>query len=350
MGEHIDLDIPKEQSAEWHELEKLVGSLVKEQKPARLHLINEIFRVAVKLAKESPGTLNLKIVASCLKELKFSFKMFYPDRQIPKITIFGSARTPADSPLYAFTKDFAKRAVQANYMIITGGGPGIMAAGNEGAGEKGFGLNIRLPFEQSANPFISTEKRLINYKYFFTRKLFLVKEASAFAFFPGGFGTFDEAFEVLTLLQTGKSNLIPVTLMEPKGFGFWAAFVKFIETEVIPRGFISPQDLSLFRICNTADEAIAHFNHFYSCYHSMRFVKEKVVVRMKKKLSPKSLEELSKQFAKLSLTGKFEQTGPLPEEGNEPEIKGLTRLVFPSERKDFAMLRRLIDFLNDHSA
>lgn len=347
MEDHVDTEITKENLDEWKELENLLGTLLKEQKPTRLHLLNEIFRAAVKLAKDSPGTLNLKITASALKELRYSFKMFYPDRKVPKITIFGSARTQPGTELYQFTKKFAEDAVKKNYMIITGGGPGIMAAGNEGAGDKGFGLNIRLPFEQSANAFIHHEKRLVNYKYFFTRKLFLVKEASAFAFFPGGFGTFDEAFEVLTLLQTGKSNLIPVVLMEPKGFGFWTSFVKFIKDEVVTKGFISPQDLSLFHVFNSQKEAIDHITHFYKNYHSVRFVKDKVVIRLKKKLPSKSIEEMSKHFAKLSFTGKFEQTVPLAEENNEPELKEMPRLVFPGDRKDFATLRKLIDFIND---
>jgi len=347
MGEHIDLEVPKESSEEWKEFESMLGGLLKEHKPGKLHLLNEIFRVAMKLAKDSPGTLNLKITASALKELRYSFKMFHPDRFAPKITIFGSARTQPGTDLYEFTKKFSASAVAKNYMIITGGGPGIMAAGNEGAGEKGFGLNIKLPFEQSANPFIVEEKRLINYKYFFTRKLFLVKEACAFAFFPGGFGTFDEAFEVLTLLQTGKSNLIPVVLMEPAGFGFWSSFMRFIEEDVVTRGFISPQDLSLFRLYNSIDDAVAHIDHFYSTYHSTRFIKEKTVLRLKRKLPAASLIEMSKKFGVLSGTGTFEQTGPLEEELNEPELKDMTRLVFVGTRKDFSLLRRLIDFIND---
>jgi hypothetical protein len=175
----------------------------------------------------------------------------------------------------------------------------------------------------------------------------LVKEASAFAFFPGGFGTFDECFEVLTLLQTGKSNLIPVVLMEPKGFGFWESFLEFIDDHVIRRGFISPQDLSLFKVCHEPQEAMEHIKHFYKNYHSMRFVKEKVVIRLKKKLSAKSVEQIQLKFSKLATDGSFLLTGPLEEEGNESELKDLPRLVFSTERKDFAMLRRLIDFIND---
>ncbi len=224
---------------DWQEIEKQFTELSASHGPAKQKILADIFRSALKLTQDSPGTLNLKISSSVLKELRYSFKKFAPYKHHPKITIFGSARTPENHPLYKLAKDFAAEAVKRNYMIITGGGPGIMAAGNEGAEKYGFGLNIRLPVEQSANQFIDAEKLLINYKYFFTRKLFLVKEAAAFAFFPGGFGTFDEAFEVLTLLQTGKSNMIPVVFLETKGFGYWEPLVKFLVGVMLKKGFIS---------------------------------------------------------------------------------------------------------------
>jgi uncharacterized protein (TIGR00730 family) len=347
MGEHTQRTTPLDPTEEWHELEKMLSAVVKEQKPARLHQLNEIFKAAVKLAKENPGTLNLKITASVLKELRFSFKIFSPHRKEKKITIFGSARTPPETPLYDLAKKFAQLAVSNDYMVITGGGPGIMAAGNEGAEKAGFGLNIRLPFEQSANPFIDPKSMLVHYKYFFTRKLFLVKEATAFAFFPGGFGTFDEAFEVLTLLQTGKSNLIPVVFLDPPDFGFWDAFTTFIEKQVAPRGFISPADTVLYRVFHTAEDALNHIDHFYKNYHSMRFVKDKISIRLKKPLTDAVLKEITQKFKKLSMDGTFECGAPLDEELNEPELEGLSRLVFPCDRKDFATLRRLIDFIND---
>jgi uncharacterized protein (TIGR00730 family) len=347
MEEHSEQ--VKDPNEEWQEIEKIVASVVKEQKPARLHQLNEIFKAALKLARENPGTLNLKITASVLKELRFSFKIFSGHRQTKKITIFGSARTPPNTPLYDFAKRFAVLAVQNKYMIITGGGPGIMAAGNEGAEKAGFGLNIRLPFEQSANPFIDPKNMLIHYKYFFTRKLFLVKEASAFAFFPGGFGTFDEAFEVLTLLQTGKSNLIPVVFLEPKDFGFWKGFCDFIDREVLSRNFISESDKVLYRVFHTPEDALNHIDLFYRNYHSMRFIKEKIAIRLKKAPSPDLMRQIHEKFKTLSLDGKFELTSALDEEGNEPELQGLTRLVFPCDRKDFAHLRRLIDFINENT-
>lgn len=334
------------------ELEKIVHELAKGQKRHQLPVIGEIFKAAAKLAQESPGTLNLKITATTIKELRYSFKTFYPHRHKPKITMFGSARVPAASPLYDFAKGFAKEAAKRDYMIITGGGPGIMAAGNEGAEEKsGFGLNIRLPFEQEHNPFVDDESMLIHYKYFFTRKLFLVKEAWAFAFFPGGFGTFDEAFEVLTLLQTGKSTLIPVVMVEPEGFGYWKAITEVLHGAVLEKGFISEADKNLYRVFHTTKEALDHIDHFYSTYHSMRFVRDQAVIRLKKQLKSSVVAKLNEKFAFLiSKNGKAVLSAPLPEEANEPELAELPRLVFPFDRRDYGNLRALIDFINDHAA
>jgi uncharacterized protein (TIGR00730 family) len=346
MDNSQEISVSESKIKEWKAVEDVLASALTEQKPARLHVLNEIFKAALKLAKESPGTLNLKITATVLKELRYSFKMFYPHRATSKITIFGSARTPRESPLYEFAKKFAVEAARRDYMIITGGGPGIMAAGNEGAANAGFGLNIRLPFEQAPNPFIDQKNMLIHYKYFFTRKLFLVKEASAFAFFPGGFGTFDEAFEVLTLLQTGKTSLIPVVFLEPRGYGFWDAFWKFVDNQVMKRGFISPNDKHLFEVLNSPKTALDHIDLFYRVYHSMRFVGDKLSIRLKKAPSAKILGEINRKFASLSLDESIVLSSPLPEEMNEPELKDLPRVVFQCDRKDFAGLRRLIDFLN----
>lgn len=337
----------------WEDLEKLLHTLAsheKQRKPSQLQLVGDILKSAVKLAKDTPGTLNLKIASTTLKELRFSFKTFGAHKGAPKITMFGSARVPEGTPVYDLAKGFAAEAVKRNYMIITGGGPGIMQAGNEGAESKGgFGLNIRLPFEQTANPFIDQKNRLIHYKYFFTRKLFLVKEACAFAFFPGGFGTFDEAFEVLTLLQTGKTTIIPIVLVEPKGFGFWTSFVKFVDETVLKKGFISPTDKNLYHIVHSAAEGIDHIEKFYRVFHSMRFVKKLSVLRLKKKPSEKLMKKLQSEFGFLAGGDQIQLTGALPEEANEPEIAELPRLVLPFDRKDMGSLRRLIDFINENA-
>lgn len=337
----------KEKLLDWTEIETQFKALSAAHSPGKQRILADIFKSALKLTQDSPGTLNLKISSSVLKELRYSFKKFAPYKSHPKITIFGSARVPADKPLYRMAKDFATQAVKRNYMIITGGGPGIMAAGNEGAEKYGFGLNIRLPVEQSANQFIDAEKLLINYKYFFTRKLFLVKEAAAFAFFPGGFGTFDEAFEVLTLLQTGKSNLIPVVFMEPKGFGYWEPLVKFLESVMLKKGFISKSDKALYKVFQSEEKALDYIGHFYRNYHSMRFVGDQLVVRIKKQLKPQHLKKANQLFPTLTHLGKIVASPALPEEENEPELSSLPRLVLPFDRKDFGSLRSFIDFIND---
>ncbi len=331
---------------DWEEFQEYLKKFIAHQKPSRQRALEDMFKAALKLALESPGTLNLKIASTVLRELRYSFKMFYPHRMKPKITMFGSARVAPRTKLYNFAKKFAEEAVRREYQIITGGGPGIMAGGNEGAGKEGFGLNIRLPMEQSANPFIDPENRLIHYKYFFTRKLFLVKEACAFAFFPGGFGTFDEAYEVLTLLQTGKSSLFPIVLLEPKGFGFWTRFCKYFEDVIVAQKFVSPHDRSLFEVFHTPEEAMDYIQRFYRNYHSMRYVKGNLVIRIHNPLEPNHIQALSRRFKKLTGGALIEQRGPLPEEENEPEFNHLTRLTFPFIMNDYGTLRQLVDEIN----
>lgn len=346
----IDKNNTANLGAEWEKLEESLHQMIGEQTPLRRKIISEIFQATIKLAKENPGSLNLKISATALKELRYSFKMFRPHRQTPKITMFGSARIPSTDPLYHLAKEFAHKAVKRKYMVITGGGPGIMAAGNEGATSKGgFGLNIKLPFEQSANSFIDPKNGLINYKYFFTRKLFLVKEAWAFAFFPGGFGTFDEAFEALTLLQTGKTNLVPVVFIETKDYGYWSEVVKFLEKVMLKKGLISAADSHLYKVCHTAEEALDYFDLFYKNYHSTRYVGDLVSIRIKTQLSDSAIEKANQKFKELFKDGKLQASQALPQEENEPEIKHLPRLVFKWTKKDFGTLRHLIDFINEHT-
>jgi len=332
---------------QWARLERFVDSIAKGQTPTRLYFLKQTFRAAIKLARESPGTLNLKIAATTLKELRYSFKLFYHYRYIPKITLFGSARIPPKHPAYEQAKSFSKMAVSRNYMIITGGGPGVMQAGNEGAGPKSsFGLNIRLPMEQQANPFIDPDNHLIHYKYFYTRKLFLIKEASALVLFPGGFGTFDEAFELLTLLQTGKTELIPVVFLEPPEMAFWREFWDFIGNHLIKNNFISPNDTSLFKVMNSAEEALDYIDGFYKNYHSIRLVKDKMVIRIQNKPSPEGMLQMEKEYGHLSKDARFRLSAPLPEEANEPELSHLPRIVFPSDKNDYSGMRLLIDFIN----
>ena len=222
-----------------------------------------------------------------------------------------------------------------------------MAAGNEGAEKNGgFGLNIKLPFEQQANAFIDADKMLIHYKYFFTRKLFLVKEAHAFAFFPGGFGTLDEAFEVLTLLQTGKTSLIPIVMLEPKNFGFWKCFDELLDNALVKLGFVSKTDRNLFRVFNSPSEALDHITLFYKNYHSMRLVDGKLVLRLKRSVPKSTLQKIQKEYSLLSGGEPMVLGGPLLEEENEPELKDFVRLIFPFRTHDYGVLRSLVDTLN----
>jgi len=230
-------------------------------------LLQEILTTCVKLGIESSDIGDLKLINNCLKELRYSFKIFSPYRNIKKVIIFGSARSEKRSVEYKMAEEFAQKITKKGYMVVTGGGPGVMEAGNKGSGPgKDFALNIRLPFEQKPNPYLDEEERLINFKYFFTRKLIFIKESDATTLFPGGFGTNDEGFEALTLMQTGKSRPRPLVLMEPKGSDYWAGWMRFVEEQLVRNGFINKQDLKLFQVAHSADEAIKLIESFYKVY------------------------------------------------------------------------------------
>ena len=225
--------------------------------PETEYLLHEILTTAVKLGKESGDRGDLKLVNNVLKELRYSFKIFTPYRSVKKVVIFGSARSKKNSAEYKMAERFAEKITKKGYMIVTGGGPGVMEAGNKGAGAgREFALNIRLPFEQKPNPYIDEKDKIINFKYFFTRKLIFVKETDATVLFPGGFGTNDEGFEMLTLIQTGKSRPRPIILAEPGGSVYWRGWMRFVKRQLCKKGFIDKQDLSLFHIAKSADEAI----------------------------------------------------------------------------------------------
>ena len=223
---------------------------------ATWRLYGEMLTTALKMFEDGAEVADLKIANSALKELRYGFKVFAPYRSVPKVTVFGSARTPPDHPVSAQARSFGKRMTESGWMVITGAGSGVMGAAQEGAGrERSFGLNIRLPFEQEANPWIADDPKLIRFKYFFTRKLFLVREAWAMAFFPGGFGTGDEVFETLTLIQTGKAESLPVVLVDAPGGSFWRRWVEFVREQMVGTGMISPEDLDLFRVIDSVEEA-----------------------------------------------------------------------------------------------
>ncbi len=311
-------------------------------------LAAEICRTAEKMLRDRASVADLKLVSRALKEMRWAFHVFSRYRHIPKVSTFGSARTPEDAPAYRQAREFARRLVERGFMVITGAGPGIMRACQEGSGRaRSFGINIRLPFEQHPNEFIHADPKLVNFKYFFTRKLLFVKEADAIALFPGGFGTHDEGFESLTLLQTGKAKPMPIVFIDAPGGTYWQTWHRYVEEHLLGEGLISPSDLRLYRITDDVDEAVEEIVRFYRRYHSCRFVGERLVIRLKEALPPAALRALAEEFADLVVHGEMEQRAALPEERDEPELADLPRLVFAFGKREHGRLRALIDRLNE---
>ncbi|GIW93346.1 MAG: Rossman fold protein, TIGR00730 family [Pirellulaceae bacterium] len=310
-------------------------------------LIQTIKEAVDKFAADRSSRGDLKIVSRALRELRYAFKVFAPYRAIRKVSIFGSARTQPDEPAYQQAMALGRAMAELDWLVVTGAASGIMEAGHRGAGrEKSMGLNILLPFEQAANPVIAGDPKLVHMKYFFTRKLMFVKECDAVVCLPGGFGTLDEALEVLTLLQTGKRDMVPLVLLDAPGGRYWQALDTFFREHVLARGMISPEDRYLYRITDRYEEAVAEIVGFYRVYHSMRYVREKLVFRLTTTISPGLLDAINREFADILVDGRFELTGPLPAEMDEPELSHLPRLVFSFDRHSMGKLRRLIDSLN----
>jgi len=311
-------------------------------------LLAEMMISAVRASRGAVTEGDFKTMNRTLKEMRVANEVFYPYRNHRKISIFGSARTDPEEPEYKATVEFARKMRDAGFMTITGAGPGIMAAGNEGAGRAdSFGLNITLPFEAAANAFISGDEKLIDFDYFFTRKLSFVKEADAVAAFPGGFGTMDEIFETLTLIQTGKVSIYPLVLVDAKGGTYWKFWQQFNVEHLSRLKLISDDDFHLYKIFDDVDDAVAEVVKFYSNFHSYRYCGDHLVIRMQKKLSDAKMKSLSTEFADIVKSGDFEQTGPHPEEEQEKDLAGLPRLVFRHKRRNFGRLRLLIDAIND---
>jgi uncharacterized protein (TIGR00730 family) len=310
--------------------------------------LHELLRTVARLTNSRAERLDLKIANAALKEMQEGFEVFAPYRNTRKITMFGSARTRPEDPLYAQARDLARRLAVFGWSTVTGAGPGIMAAGLEGAGpEHSFGINIRLPFEQEPNQFIATGPKLVSMKYFFTRKLLLVKESHGYAVLPGGFGTLDEAFELLTLLQTGKATPAPVVLLDEPGGHYWQAWSRFVSSEVSAKGFISPEDTALFVITDDVTAAAAEILGFYRNYHSLRWVGPRLVLRLQSRPTEPEVDALSREFADIVLRGRIEVLdGPLPAEAREADQPGLARVALTFDRHSYARLRDLIDALN----
>ena len=310
-------------------------------------LFDEMRATIARLEKDRTSRGDLKILSRTLLELRYAFKVFRPYRRRRKVTIFGSARTQPDHPDYQSAVQLGRKMAGHGWMVITGAGGGIMEAGHVGAGkEASMGLNIMLPFEQGANDIIEGDPKLVTMKYFFTRKLMFVKECSAVVCCPGGFGTLDEALETLTLMQTGKQTMLPLVLLDHPTGSYWSDLGKFIDKQLLGGGTISPEDLSLYRITNDVDVAIDEVLTFYRRYHSMRYVRDRLVFRLKESLSDEKMEEIQTDFADILVGGRFEQGKGLAEEAGEPDLAGLPRLMFHFNRRGLGRLRKLINTVN----
>ena len=323
------------------ELIKLKGGGYNESEVA------DIIENALKILTDVKDTGDVRVIQTAVRELRYAFRIFAPYADKRKVTIFGSARTAQTKPEYQQALDFGKKISAAGFMVITGAGGGIMQAGHEGAGqENSFGVNIRLPWEQSANPVIAEDKKLMTFKYFFTRKLIFIRHSDAIALFPGGFGTMDEGYEAITLMQTGKSQLMPLVLVDKPGGTYWKTWDKNIREHLLRDRLISPDDLNLYQITDNADEAVKIISRFYRNFNSTRFVRDQFIVRMKHAPSPSALAGLNEDFADVVVDGKIEVIQPTPEEVEDNDRLDLARIAFNFNRRDYGRLRQMIDVLN----
>ena len=312
-------------------------------------VLRELMHTTTKLAKDEVELGELKLLSRSLKELRYALKVFQPYKDIHKISIFGSARTPIDHPDYLAAAAFAKEMASNEWMVITGAGDGIMRAGHDGAERKAsFGVSINLPFETSANDIIEGDSKLITFRYFFTRKLMFMWMSHAVALFPGGFGTQDEGFEALTLIQTGKTPIVPIVCVDAPGGDYWKHWDNYVRYSLLDKGWISPDDLNLYKLFDDPKAAAEHVRQFYRNYHSARFVRDVQVLRIQRPLTDEQLDQLNDEFSMLIKSGKISQTGPLKEErGLLPD---LVRLQYVSTKRDYGTLRKLIDTVNEMDA
>ncbi|CAN5438606.1 TIGR00730 family Rossman fold protein [soil metagenome] len=331
--------------AEWDaRIHQLVSDWGAEKSP---ELLEEMIMTVLKMARDKMATADLKLMNRSLKEMRYASKVFSDYRGTRKVCVFGSARTLPSEADYQLAEEFGRLIVAENFQVITGGGDGIMGAAQKGAGRaNSFGLNIRLPFEQRANETIHGDPKLINFNYFFTRKLNFMKETHALALFPGGFGTMDEGFEVLTLMQTGKARIIPVVCVDAPGGTYWETWMKFIKDDLYRLGLISADDFYLFKIVHDPAEAVQEILQFYSVYDSARWVGEQLVIRIHRKISDEALRDLNDKFADILRTGKIAQGAALRQEKNEPALAALPRLILSPHRRSFGRFRQLIDAIN----
>ena len=330
------------------DIDKIIAELAKAcHSNDNVELVEEMLTTIAKLGIENNDRGDLKLINMALKELRYASKIFTSYRNERKAVIFGSARVREDSDEYKMAEKLSKLIVENGFKVITGGGPGIMEAGNKGAGRKdSFSLNINLPFEQKHNPYIAGDKKAISFKYFFNRKLFFLKESDATVLFPGGFGTLDEGFENLTLVQTGKSKPRPIILIEPPDSQYWNHWIGFVKKELTGGGFISRDDMGLLIHVNTVEKAIDEILQFYRVYHSIRYVGEKTVLRLNSILSSENIKELNKRYSGIIRSGEIEPTGPLPAEQESKKFLDLPRLIMDFNRRDYGKLYEMLRYVN----
>ncbi|MEM1166018.1 MAG: LOG family protein [Planctomycetota bacterium] len=349
IADTIDADVPRsDRRVDDPDFVAKVEALVAEcgLDPATYdgRLVRDQMTTALKLIYDGADTGELRLITGAMKELRYAYTVFAGHQKTHKISIFGSARTQPEHPDYAACVEFSRKIAEHGWQVITGAGDGIMKAGHEGPGaESSFGLAIRLPFETTANEVIAGDDKLINFRYFFTRKLMFVSQAEAVAVFPGGFGTLDELYESLTLVQTGKSPIVPVVLIENPEGTYWTHWANYCEHSLMKSGLISPEDMGLFHITRDIDDAVQHVCRFYRNYHSSRYVRDELVLRLKHHLRETDVAELEREFAVLIKDGGMVQRGPLEVEREHLE---LPRLVFTHTKHKFGLVRALIDRIN----
>lgn len=309
--------------------------------------IVDLLRTVLRVAGDGPSRGDLKILNRTLKELRHAFRIFAPYSAVRKVSIFGSTRVAEDDVYYTMARELARRLAEEGFMVITGAGSGIMQAGNEGAGrEKSFGVNIRLPSVQLANRFIKGDRKLMSFHFFFTRKLIFVKEADAVVIFPGGFGTHDELTEALTLAQTGKSQLVPIILMDSPERNYWQEWEEFLREGMLSHRYITEDEIGFFKKFTDVEAALREIKNYYRNYHSYRFVKEALVIRLNTPPSSGLIDRLNREFSDILTHGPVRQSKPLPDESDDPGTLHLHRLLIHFNREDYARLRQMIDVIN----
>jgi uncharacterized protein (TIGR00730 family) len=310
-------------------------------------LVEDIIHNALKMLNDVKDRGDARVIRTAVRELRHAFRLFAPYAATRKVSIFGSARTQPDRPEYQQAVEFARLISQSGFMVITGAGPGIMQAGHEGAGpEMSFGANIRLPWEQSANPIIDKDKKLVTFKYFFTRKLTFIRHSDAIVLFPGGFGTMDEGFEALTLMQTGKGRLVPLVLLDRPGGTYWKTWDKNNREHLLRAQLISSDDLHLYHIAENATQAVRIITRFYRNYHSSRFVKDLLILRVKHAPSPSAIEAINEDFQDIISGEPARVCDATPEEMEDNDLPDMPRISLGFDRKQYGRLRQLIEVIN----